>query len=69
MKKPKLLFLFFITIIFTMSGLFANSADKDTKIKNKILNFSSEKIDAVMSTEWKLSGQYLEKYENNSTLI
>ena len=45
------------------------TADKDTKIKNKIFNFSSEKIDAVMSTEWKLSGQYLEKYENNSTLI
>ena len=69
MKKPKLLLLFFITIIFTMSSLFASTADKDTKIKNKIFNFSSEKIDAVMSTEWKLSGQYLEKYENNSTLI
>ena len=52
MKKPKLLFLFFITIIFTMSGLFASTADKGTKIKNKIFNFSSEKIDAVMSTEW-----------------
>ena len=52
-----------------MSSLFASTADKDTKIKNKIFNFSSEKIDTVMSTEWKLSGQYLEKYENNSTLI
>ncbi len=52
-----------------MSSLFASTADKDTKIKNKIFNFSSEKIDTVMSTEWKLSGQYLEKYENNATLI
>ena len=69
MKKPKLLFLFFITIISTMSGLQASIADNDTKIKNKIFNFSSEKIDTVMSTEWKLSGQYLEKYENNATLI
>ena len=69
MKKPELLLLFFITIIFIMSSLFASTVDKDTKIKNKIFNFSSEKIDTVMSTEWKLSGQYLEKYENNSTLI
>ena len=69
MKKPELLLLFFITIIFIMSSLFASTADKDTKIKNKIFNFSSEKIDTVMSTEWKLSGQYLEKYENNATLI
>ena len=69
MKKPKLLYLFFITILFTMSSLFASTTDKSTKIKNKIFNFSSEKIDAVMSTEWELSGQYLEKYENNSTLI
>lgn len=52
-----------------MSSLFASTTDKSTKIKNKIFNFSSEKIDAVMSTEWELSGQYLEKYENNSTLI
>jgi len=69
MKKPKLLYLFFITILFTMSSLFASTTNKSTKIKNKIFNFSSEKIDAVMSTEWELSGQYLEKYENNSTLI
>ena len=69
MKKLKLLFLFIITIIFTMNGLFAITAGKDIKIKNKIFNFSSEKIDAAMSTEWNLSGQYLEKYENNSTLI
>ncbi len=52
-----------------MSSLFASTTNKSTKIKNKIFNFSSEKIDAVMSTEWELSGQYLEKYENNSTLI
>ena len=69
MKKLKLLFLFIITIIFTMNGLFASTSGKDIKIKNKIFNFSSEKIDAAMSTEWNLSGQYLEKYENNSTLI
>ena len=69
MKKPELLLLFFITIIFIMSSLFASTADKDTKIKNKIFNFSSEKVDAVMSTEWKLSGTYLEIYKNNSTLV
>ena len=69
MKKLKLLFLFIITIIFTMNGLFASTDGKDNKIKNKIFNFSSEKIDTAMSIEWNLSGQYLEKYENNSTLI
>ncbi len=69
MKRSKILFLFVITIIFTIGSLWASVSDKDAKIKNKIFNFTSKKIDEVMSTEWMLSGQFLEKYENNSTLI
>ena len=52
-----------------MSSLYVSSADKDSKIKNKIFNFSSKKIDEFMSTKWELSGQFLEKYHDNSTLI
>ena len=42
---------------------------KISKLKIKYLTSHQKKLMHAMSTEWKLSGQYLEKYENNSTLI
>lgn len=67
-KLSKFIFLFLLST----SGIsisIANNLPNQDKLVNKIYNFSSEKKDIDMTTKWKLTGLYLEKYKNNFTFI
>tara|TARA_B100000035_G_C21035506_1_gene570705 strand:+ start:2591 stop:3259 length:669 start_codon:yes stop_codon:yes gene_type:complete len=69
MRKLKLFPYFAIILLLASSCLFASNSDEGRKLKNKIYNFSSKNIDVNMITKWKLSGLYLEKYDDNYTFI
>ena len=51
------------------SLLMADEQSSQRDLKNKIYNFSSKNIDENMLTKWKLTGLFLEKYDDNYTFI
>ena len=68
MIKFNLLIIFFSFLLSSYS-LFADDTTSQRELKNKIYNFSSKNIDVDMSTKWRLTGLYLEKYNDNYTII
>ena len=56
-------------LLITNFHVLANDSTEQRELKNKIHDFSSKNIDTDMSTEWSLTGLYLEKYDDNYTFI
>jgi len=68
MIKFNLLIIFF-SFLLSSHFLFADNTTNQRELKNKIHNFSSKNVDVDMSTKWRLTGLYLEKYNDNYTFI
>tara|TARA_B100000035_G_scaffold194792_1_gene166301 strand:+ start:724 stop:1389 length:666 start_codon:yes stop_codon:yes gene_type:complete len=63
------LFTVFFSFLLSSYSLFADETTDYRELKNKIHNFSSKNIDVNMSTKWRLTGLYLEKYSDDYTFI
>ena len=63
------LFTIFFSFLLSSYSLFADETTSYRELKNKIHNFSSKNIDVNMSTKWRLTGLYLEKYSDDYTFI
>ncbi len=63
------LFIIFFSFLLSCHSSLADDTTNQRELKNKVYNFSSKNIDADMSTKWRLTGLYLEKYKDNYTLI
>ena len=62
-------FIIFFSCLLSNYSLIADELTNQRELKNKIYNFSSKNIDVDMSTKWRLTGLYLEKYNDNYTII
>ena len=69
MNKFNFILYFFSLLLITNFHVLANDSTEQRELKNKIHDFSSKNIDTDMSTEWSLTGLYLEKYDDNYTFI
>ena len=69
MNKFNFIPYFFSLLLITNFHVLANDSTEQRELKNKIHDFSSKNIDTDMSTEWSLTGLYLEKYDDNYTFI
>ena len=69
MKKFNLIAFFFSVFLVANSYALASDSTEQRKLINTIHSFSSKNIDVDMSTQWILTGLYLEKYDDNYTFI
>ena len=69
MKNFRLTIYILFSSVLVNSLLMADEQSSQRDLKNKIYNFSSKNIDENMLTKWKLTGLFLEKYDDNYTFI